>query len=673
MICRAAGIALWLSLLAAGAAAATEKPEEAASALSAIEVGDAVDLSALNHKPAGRFGRVRAEGDQLVWGNGRPARFWGVNLQAYALFRTPDAEIERHAARLARLGVNLVRLHHHDSDWVSPNIFGPRKTRSPQLDKAALERLDRWIAALKSHGIYLWLDLHVGRTLSPDLPIEHVGELAQTRRPGDLRGYNFVNPDIKIEMQRVTEAYLGHVNRYTGLAYKDDPAIAVVLISNENDLTKHFANRLLPGKAAPEHSALYMAAAEAFAEEHGLSRRQVWRANGSRAAMLFLNDLEHRFFADMITHLREIGYDGVIATSSFWGGMPRAGLASLSLGDIIDVHSYGRSGWLNRPPGAKGDMFTPIGAAHLAGKPLSISEWNLSPFPAADRGIAALHMAALAGFQGWDAPVLYGYAQRSLKRMGKPGNWHAASDPTMMGAFPAAALLFRGQQIQPARTQYIYRPDARSFYRRPPALETRTALRAMIGQHRLQTELPVTPELPWLAPHPLDSLDFLFSETITRQAGEQEIVSDTGEIRQVLARPIGTNRTEETGGQLLIDSPYAQIAAGDLAQAPVLLSGARFALEAPNGLVALQSLDGAPISRARRLLLSVIAPTEPGPDEMLSALPVHGALRFRGPPGLRIEGRSPAMADLVYEQDEGWYNLRLDGAPATLLITLSRP
>lgn len=670
MIRLIAGIALWLSSLAAGYAT---EPKITVFDLTTDEAGWGVDLSALNHRPAGRFGRVRAEGDQLVWGNGTPARFWGVNLQANALFRTPDAQIDRHAARLARLGVNLVRIHHHDSDWVGLNIFGPRKTRGSQLDEAAMERLDRWVTALKAHGIYLWLDLHVGRTLTPGMAVDHVDELALTRKPGDLRGFNFVNAGIKREMQRVTEAYLGHVNRYTGLAYKDDPAVAMVLISNENDLTKHFANRLLPGKSTPEHSALYMAAAEEFAQKHGLPRRQVWRANGTQAAMLFLNDLEHRFFADMTAHLRQIGYGGVIATSSFWGGMPRAGLAALSTSDIIDVHSYGRSGWLDRAPGAKGDMFTPIGTAHLAGKPLSISEWNLSPFPAPDRGIAALQMAALAGYQGWDAPVLYGYAQRSLKRLGKPGNWHAASDPTMIGAFPAAALLFRARQIQPAQTRYIHRPEPRDFFGRPPAPETRTALRGLIGRHGLQTQIPATPELPWLPQHPAEGPDVALKDAIAEQAAAKEIISDTGEIRQVFAAPNSPDGTGSTGGQLLIDSPHAQIAAGDLTQAPVRLSGAQIALDSRHGFVALQSLDGTPIAQARRLLLSVNVPTDMRADKAMGAPPVNGSVRFRAPAGLTIEGSAPAQTDIVYERDGDWYSLRLQDAPAPLWITLSRP
>ena len=60
---------------------------------------------------------------------------------------------------------------------------------------------------------------------------------------------------------------LNHVNRYTGLRYKDDPGIVAMLITNENDVTHHFGNALLPNKNVPHEDALYMARAEAFAAE----------------------------------------------------------------------------------------------------------------------------------------------------------------------------------------------------------------------------------------------------------------------------------------------------------------------------------------------------------------------------------------------------------------------
>ena len=140
-------------------------------------------------------------------------------------------------------------------------------------------------------------------------------------------------------MKRFAEAYLTHVNSYTGLAYKDDPAIAAVLITNENDVTNHFANALLPDKNVPKHNRVYMAEAEAFAKQHNLSANQTWRSWEPGPSKLFLNDLERRFNVDMIQHLRGIGVKVPIATTSSWGRNGLNSLPALTAGDVIDVHS----------------------------------------------------------------------------------------------------------------------------------------------------------------------------------------------------------------------------------------------------------------------------------------------------------------------------------------------
>ena len=66
-------------------------------------------------------GFLRTSGERLVFEDGTPARFWGIDVMAFALFSN-NGEIERHAKRLSMLGFNLVRLHHHDTmGWVDPD------------------------------------------------------------------------------------------------------------------------------------------------------------------------------------------------------------------------------------------------------------------------------------------------------------------------------------------------------------------------------------------------------------------------------------------------------------------------------------------------------------------------------------------------------------------------
>ncbi len=135
----------------------------AGAALAAAPVIDAidwnradVDLSFLNRgeRPAVKRGFVHSRGDMLVFGDATQARFWGINIAAATLFATDHAAVKAHSHRLSQLGFNLVRLHHHDSHWVQPNVFGAGPVHDTHsLDPAMLEKIDWWIKCLKDEGI----------------------------------------------------------------------------------------------------------------------------------------------------------------------------------------------------------------------------------------------------------------------------------------------------------------------------------------------------------------------------------------------------------------------------------------------------------------------------------------------------------------------------------------
>ena len=264
-----------------------------------------------------------------------PSAFGEQIVTAYALFGTTRENVRLQAHRLSELGFNLVRIHHHDSSWVVPNIFGDRTALDTQnLSLGMLEKLDWWIKCLEDEGIYVWLDLEVGRQFKFADGIDGFSEISKGKSTADLRGYNYVNTSIERAMQRFNEAYLNHRNTFNGLAYKDDPGIVALLLTNENDVTHHFGNALLPDKHVPQHNALYMAQAEAFATKFGLAKDKTWRSWEHGPSKLFLNDLEHRFDAEMIQHLRKIGVKVPIVTTSSWGNNPLSSLPALLSGDI---------------------------------------------------------------------------------------------------------------------------------------------------------------------------------------------------------------------------------------------------------------------------------------------------------------------------------------------------
>ena len=142
-------------------------------------------------RPAGKHGFLKTKGEQLVFEDGKIAKFWGTNITAYALFDTPKDNVKLQARRLSELGFNLVRIHHFDSMWVDPNIFGPQKSNNTKtIDRNSLEKIDWWIKCLKDEGIYVWLDLHAERHLKSGDDISAFEEIAHGKSDVDLKGYN---------------------------------------------------------------------------------------------------------------------------------------------------------------------------------------------------------------------------------------------------------------------------------------------------------------------------------------------------------------------------------------------------------------------------------------------------------------------------------------------------
>ena len=277
-----------------------------------------------------KHGFVTAKDGHLYFANGKRARFWGTNLTSYALFTTSPQKSCEQARRLSRLGYNLVRIHHHDTAWVEPNIFGNKAKTTRRLDLKSFDRLDRWIKCLRDEGIYIWLDLLVERNFTDRDKISHFKEIAGDKKQAQAKGFLYINDSLKQRIKEFNKAYLSHINPYTKLAYKDDPAILSQLLTNENDLTHHFGNALLPDANVPAHNKIYMSLARKFATKHGLDAEKIWHSWEHGPSKMFLNDVEHSFNEEMISHLRALGSKSLITTMNSWGGMSIAGLPSIA-------------------------------------------------------------------------------------------------------------------------------------------------------------------------------------------------------------------------------------------------------------------------------------------------------------------------------------------------------
>jgi hypothetical protein len=592
-----------------------------------------VDLSFLNapEKPAGKHGFLKAVNDKLVFDDGTRARFWGTNLVAYSLFSTNSQEdVKRQALRLSQLGFNLVRFHHIDSSWVQPNVFGYNAPDTQTLDEASLERLDWWIKCLEDQGIYIWLDLDDGRQLTVGDHIDDFAEISKGQPTADLKGYSYLNPSVQEAMQRFNEAFLNHRNHFTGLRYKDDPGIVSVLLTNENDLTHHFGNNFLPDKHVPNADAIYMAHAASFAEQTGLPKDEVWKSWLPGPSEIFLNDLEHKFNVKLIEQLRLLGVKSLIATTSTWGGNPLSSLPSLTDGNVIDAHSYGGVGMLEANPLYAANMIDWIAAAHVVDYPLSVTEWNVEPFPVPDRDVVPLYVAGAADLQGWDALMEFAYSQQALDGPGGAGPYEAFNDPALIATLPAAALLYRRHDAQEARTTYVYAPSPDQLFNQTISVDNSAALRTATEIGKLIIALPRVLQLPWLKPSQIPAGAKLISDP--QQAliagNAEEADSDTGELTR-----------DWVQGIYLVDTPRTQAAMGWIGGKEVTLADVDIKTTTRNATIAVQSLDNNPISSASALLISLGARSIPEKNNAYRSEPVVGQLTIRARKGLRFYER----------------------------------
>ncbi len=159
-------------------------------------------------------------------------RLFGVNLAFGANF--PEAkDAVRIARRLRRLGVNLVRLHHMDTQPdANPANAGCILTRDPYptLNQVSVARLRTFLDALRAEGIYANVNLHVGYEFRPGVDrVPSHPAFPKQSKPLHIFFPRMV--ELQVEFTRkVLEA----------LALKGDPVLAMVEIDNESSLVRQW-------------------------------------------------------------------------------------------------------------------------------------------------------------------------------------------------------------------------------------------------------------------------------------------------------------------------------------------------------------------------------------------------------------------------------------------------
>jgi len=400
-------------------------------------------------------------------------RLWGVNLSFGANFPT-HADAPHVAARLAAAGVNTVRCHHMDTARWPRGLWNAKDGKT--IESEALDRLDFFIDQLARRGICVNINLHVGRAHS-----EYLG-LPETNRQYDKIS-NIFTPALIDAQKQFARELLTHTNPYRKVRYADDPAVAIVEITNENSFFMWSSEptlRTLP----PYYGQILQKKFNAWLRERYGSNerlRTAW-ANGTRPLgkdlltsggvtvyaddespqrvtdrMRFLAETEKQYFDGMRNFIKnDLGCKALVTGTIVFGPL---GLYAQSDMDFIDAHAYwqhprfpGRpwdqGNWLiSQKPmtdyPAEATLFR-LAAERLAGKPFTVSEYN-HPAPLDSQAACIPMIASFGAAQDWDGIWLYTYSHGTddWYRQNMNGFFDIDTNPAKWGFMRAGTAIFR--------------------------------------------------------------------------------------------------------------------------------------------------------------------------------------------------------------------------------------
>ena len=409
--------------------------------------GSALDFSGMGFQdaPAGKHGWLRAVGGHFEF-EGLPGveqRFYGVNLCFSANY--PDHDMaDRLVERFVRCGYNSIRVQHHDGMWA-------------KNENDARDKLDYLLARCYEAGLYVTTDLYVSRPVAwRDIGIDRDGNMEKQL----YKTYVGLHDGAFSNWCHWAQAFLEHVNPYTGRANKDEPGMPLISLVNEGKLHMAWAG------AKKAQDPVVRAGWKQFCEERGVAAENFDPEPAAPGSNDYA-DMHHQFDEWVNRRVWERGSAFVrslgcraLLTNDNNGRWHGEGEGLTSLYDYVDSHFYvdhpafldqqwklpSRCTQQNPVRTDTPAIFHRIWSSAEFSKPCTITEWNFSG-PGRYRAMGGILTGAMAAEQCWDGLWRFAYSHSNgnlLDGQGSPGYFDCVTDPLIAASDRASVCLFLG-------------------------------------------------------------------------------------------------------------------------------------------------------------------------------------------------------------------------------------
>lgn len=474
-----------------------------------------LDLRYLNEKTAGENGFIQlsSDGNSFQTATGEPIRFWSIN-GGDGTKDMSDADLAKFARFLAKMGVNMIRYH---------GSINPTGSNINDVDKADVDAIWRMVAAMKKEGIYSTISpfwAHNGHMGSPAL--KDWGIPGYTTNE-DLWGVMFFSDTLKNAYKNWVKYLYSETNPLTGIALKDEPAVALIQVKNEDGLfwwtissVKPEFEKIIMKKFYEWAIAKYGSDAAVKSAWSNVSQSKdnwvsgelamynIWDAtqpqSGGKSKRLsdqiqFLTETERNFYQEMHDFYRDSLHCPQLINANNWKTADAnllfdAERYANSSCEVLAVNRYYDPGHIGPNAGWRidpGDNYVgnsvlfephnlPVNIKQVKGHPMLVTEsgWNLPHKYQAEGPFLVSAFMSLTGVDSyyWFSPTSSTFDSNPYFTWANlPGGQHpmyrwTISTPGQLAMFPANALLYRKGYISQGETVVHEERALQSIYDR---------------------------------------------------------------------------------------------------------------------------------------------------------------------------------------------------------------